>query len=178
MNLTLLSSRGSMCQHEYRLWSTKSSKNLSVSSLYSLECVMNLTMDFTQILEQMIGNFTYSTLENCFPQHLSVQLEFPNQEYNDKSSITNFTTAVLIAGMFFIYEMINQTKTATDHNLVSERLSLYTIAINTVWNFCYFNLFLRYALQYDSFHSLSLAAFMYFVITFVFELRLLLTVWK
>lgn len=67
---------------------------------------------------------------------------------------------------------------AQDQNLVAERLSLFTLTFNTTWNFCYFNMFLRYALTSLSYQWLALVAFTYFLITFVFELRLLLVCWK
>lgn len=102
----------------------------------------------------------------------------PAVDGTNDPSISNFTTAILLAGILFIYEMIGQIKEATDSQQIAEWLSIYTIAINTTWNFSYFNLFLRYALTFPEYKSLTLAAIMYFVITFIFEFRLLLIVWR
>jgi hypothetical protein len=94
------------------------------------------------------AKFEFSSYQNstCFPKNFVVDLEFPAQDSFSGISVTNFVTALMIVCMFFIYEMLSQIKLATDHNLVASRLSLFTLSFNTTWNFCYFNLFLRYAL--------------------------------
>ena len=78
----------------------------------------------------------------------------------------------------FLYMLLAQLKEALENDLIAQRLSLTTLAWNTIWNFCYFYWLLTMALDKAYMHYLSLPAFMYFVICFIFEIRLLLIVWK
>ena len=58
-------------------------------------------------------NVQFDTNQGCFPDGFVVTLKNPSDEKND-TSISNFTTAILLAGIFFIYEMIGQIKEASD----------------------------------------------------------------
>ena len=94
------------------------------------------------------------------------------------TKVSNFSMVLTLTCVVFLYMLLAQLKEAMESDLVAQRLSLTTLAWNTIWNFCYFYMLLTVALEAQFMHYLSLPAFMYFVICFIFEIRLLLVVWK
>jgi len=71
-----------MLAHELLLLSISLTKKQYVS-LFKIECLMNLTIDFVMVPPKIKGNFTYSTTENCFPKSFSVILDNPSTEFSN-----------------------------------------------------------------------------------------------
>jgi len=68
--------------------------------------MINVTFDFTKDIDITNLKLSIDTNKGCFPNEFEVNLQYPGPEGSKDPSITNFTTAILLAGIFFIYEMI------------------------------------------------------------------------
>ena len=64
-----------------------------------------------------------------------------------------------------------------NHN-VATGLSIPMLCLSVIWNFIYFTIHFEIAIQKPYYHYLSLPAFWYFMVSFVFEFRLLILCWR
>ena len=59
-----------------------------------------------------------------------------------------------------------------------QKLSLTTIWVQAIWNFLLFNQYMNLAMKNSDFQYLAISSFVHFMIWFLFELKLILHVWK
>jgi hypothetical protein len=106
------------------------------------------------------------------------EVEYPNQNAVSKQRVINYV--VLLSLMLIGYCVVTnkQCIEAENNHLVAVKMSMTTLSWNTIWNFCLFNIHLSYALQIQDYGYFAIPACLYFVLCFVFELKLLLTCWK
>ena len=153
------------------------------STISHSTCAVDAFLKFTRFedaenslrLDMQITRFNAS--ENCFVNKLELGIVHPIKE-DLMQKVSNFSMVLTLSCIVFLYMMLAQLKEALENNLIAQRLSLMTLSWNTIWNFCYFYVLLTIALDGQYFHYLALPAFMYFVVCFIFEIRLLLVVWK
>mmetsp|Transcript_30246 Transcript_30246/g.34633 ORF Transcript_30246/g.34633 Transcript_30246/m.34633 type:complete len:157 (+) Transcript_30246:1020-1490(+) len=74
--------------------------------------------------------------------------------------------------------MIRQIRKVEENEIVAKRMSLTTIAWNIIWNFSLFNFYFSVSVLSPTNAQLMAPAFFYFMICFLFELKLLLLCWK
>lgn len=80
--------------------------------------------------------------------------------------------------MIFCNELIVLTRQADESQVLSQRLSLFSLSWNTMWNMWLFNIHSTYALNDSHYYMLALPSIMYFIICIVFEITLLHILWK
>ena len=68
--------------------------------------MFNLSVNFIQEPDFTSMKMRINTNRGCFPDGFEVTMRNPMLEGSSDTSISNFTTAILLAGIFFIYEMI------------------------------------------------------------------------
>lgn len=74
--------------------------------------------------------------------------------------------------------MVRQIKKVDENENIAKRMSLTTIGWNIIWNFSLFNIYFSYSVLSSQNAQLMAPAFFYFMICFLFELKLLLLCWK
>lgn len=74
--------------------------------------------------------------------------------------------------------MIRQMKKIEDDENLAKRMSVTNIGWNVIWNFANFVVFFSYSIVAHENSMLMVPAFFYFMICFLFELKLLLLCWK
>jgi hypothetical protein len=74
--------------------------------------------------------------------------------------------------------MIRQIRKVEDNEQIAKRMSVTMIGWNIIWNFSLFNIYFSYSVLKSEYTQLMAPAFFYFMICFLFELKLLLLCWK
>jgi hypothetical protein len=74
--------------------------------------------------------------------------------------------------------MIKQIKRVEDNESIAKRMSIITVSWNIIWNFSLFNIYFSFSVLNPENTQLMAPAFFYFMICFLFELKLLLLCWK
>lgn len=143
-------------------------------------CLTNVTMEFTNKFgNSMNGKIIMeSPLPECLPNHLSIDVDFPHDSLISTGRVMNYTILVFMSLCFFCYAMIRQIKKVEENENVAKRMSLMTIGWNIIWNFSLFNIYFSYSVLNQENTQLMAPAFFYFMICFLFELKLLLLCWK
>ncbi|CAI2385243.1 unnamed protein product [Moneuplotes crassus] len=159
------------------------SVEVSYGRLYSITQDHNCQADIQ-------GNFDFSDLKNiksnivltsdgsCFPEKLTFDLEYPNKFAISKRRVFNYVIILSCLLIGYCYVTNKQCYEAEQNQAIANRISMTTLSWNTIWNFCLFNIYLSYALQLQDYGYFAISACMYFILCFIFELKLLLICWK
>ena len=122
-----------------------------------------------------------------------------NKNHSIKRKLVNNISAVISVILFTIFltvdlsvdtwveDQFNQSLTnkanylktlVEDDNNVAKRMSLVFIGWNIIWNFSLFNIYFSYSVVNFKYSHFIAPAFFYFMISFLFELKMLLLCWK
>mmetsp|Transcript_29285 Transcript_29285/g.28437 ORF Transcript_29285/g.28437 Transcript_29285/m.28437 type:complete len:177 (-) Transcript_29285:495-1025(-) len=92
--------------------------------------------------------------------------------------VSDYSFFVTTICMIFVYSILGVIKQATDNEYVAHSISITSLSFSVIWNFIAFTLHFEIAVSKTYYNYLSLPAFWYFMISFVFQFKLLLTCWK
>jgi len=151
--------------------------------LYNREDEATCNANGTVYFESLAGSVIYSsiTLESnlpWMPDKISISVEYPAEDPISTSGVMNFTFVVFMTLWFYCFSMIRQIKRVEDDDNVAKRMSLIFIGWNIIWNFSLFNIYFAYSVMGTKYSQFLAPAFFYFMICFLFELKMLLLCWK
>jgi transmembrane E3 ubiquitin-protein ligase len=143
-------------------------------------CKANIVMDFTQKENNVMqGSLIFESLQSsCLPHEIKITLEYPFDSLISSKRVMNYTLIVFMMLWFYCYSMIRQIKKVEENEQIAKRMSITMIGWNIVWNFSLFNIYFTYSVARPEYTQLMAPAFFYFMIWFLFELKLLLLCWK
>ena len=177
-----------------RLWSSKmrikslfiinnANVEISYGRLYSIaqdhNCLADVSTTFETINNNNIkGQIKLTSDGSCFPEEMVLDIEYPNEYSISKRRVFNYVIFLSLLLIGYWYLTNKQWLEAEQNQAIAIRMSMTTLSWNTIWNFCLFNIYLSYALQLQDYGYFAIPAWMYFILCFIFELKLLLTCWK
>jgi len=172
-------------KHENKILISHKNANVEISygRLYSIaqdhNCKADVNATFEVINSQNIkGTILLTSDGSCFPEEMLLEVEFPNQYAISKRRVFNYVIILTCLLIGYCYVTNRQWLEAEQNQAIAIRMSMTTLSWNTIWNFCLFNIYLSYALQLQDYGYFAIPAWMYFILCFIFELKLLLTCWK
>ena len=118
-----------------------------------------------------------SSIKHCV-KDISLDIDSQYEELISMNRGINYAIILFMVLCFFCYWMIRQIKKVENHEQIAQRMSVITISWNIIWNFCFFNLYISYSFITPMSNQLMAPAFFYFMIWFLFELKLLLLCWR
>ena len=142
-------------------------------------CFANITFDFSH----KFGNINEAKIEfdsitkEWLPSKLTIVTQYPHDKEANPKRILNYTFIVFCTLCFFCYAMIRQIRKAEQNEKVAKQMSVITICGNIVWNFTMFNFNFKVSMLPMSTEMMA-PAFFYFMICFLFELKLLRIWWE
>ena len=142
-------------------------------------CFANITFEFSNTYGNTFeANIGFdSKIKQWLPDKLKVSAKYPHDEETSPKRILNYTFIVFLTLCFFWYSMIRQIKKAEENEVVAKRMSLVTIGGNIIWNFTMFNFNFKVSMLPMN-TELMAPAFFYFMICFLFELKLFRIWWE
>ena len=142
-------------------------------------CFANITFEFSNTYGNTFeANIGFdSKIKQWLPDKLKVSAKYPHDEETSPKRILNYTFIVFLTLCFFWYAMIRQIKKAEENEGVAKRMSLVTIGGNIIWNFTMFNFNFKVSMLPMN-TELMAPAFFYFMICFLFELKLFRIWWE
>eukprot|EP00347_Sterkiella_histriomuscorum_P023553 403334199 len=115
--------------------------------------------------------------EACFAYKIGFELKKQHtQQLVEK--VSNYSFLVTSVCMILVYGILGQIRRTMSNNQVAKTLSVPMLGFSVIWNFCYFSVHFTMALSQEYFHYMSLPAFWFFMISFVFQFRLMIICWK
>lgn len=162
--------------------SDKASIELSYGRLYSViherQEYLNVSGTFFEAKNELKGTITLSSSGITFPKRLEFTIHSIGDDFIPKSRIINYSVILNTLLMIYCYFIAKQSQEAENSQTVAVRISMTTLSWNTIWNFCLFNIHLSYSLQLKEYGYFAIPACMYFILCFIFELKLVLICWK
>ena len=130
-------------------------------------CDMNLKLYKDEANGIKTALFTLTSSKDNF---LNFSFEFSNPYSSIISGWRIFIYSTVLFGicLIFINELIIQTRKAEESQIFAERISLFTISWNTMWNIWLFNIHSTYALNDGHYYTLVLPSIMFFIICIIF----------
>lgn len=161
----------------------KANVEVSYGRLYSIaqdhNCIINVNASF---LDDDKNNITSTILltsdGSWFPEEMKFELSYPSRNGISKRRVGNYVIMLSLLLVIYWYMTNKQCIEAEQNHAIAVRISMTTLSWNTIWNFCLFNIHLSYALQLQDYGYFAIPAWIYFILCFIFELKLLLTCWK
>lgn len=170
-------------QSEIKFYNQKASLEINYGRLYSIAedhtCEVDVNATFEDVGSKNIHAQIILTSdgEDC-PKEMRFDVEFPNKYAISKRRVFNYVIVLTFLLIGYWYVTNKQWIEAEQNQAIAIRISMTTLSWNTIWNFCLFNIYLSYALQLQEYGLFAIPACMYFILCFIFELKLLLTCWK
>lgn len=116
--------------------------------------------------------------KKCLPSNITLNVKNQFESLIDQQRGLNYNVVLFIMLCFYCFAMIRQIKRVEDNEGIAQRMSTITIGWNIIWNFCFFSIYISYSFTIPINNQLMAPAFFYFMICFLFELKLLLLCWK
>ena len=162
----------------------KANIEVSYGRLYSIfsdhNCYVDVSLDFitNQPGDEVKLNLTISSDGACFPKTTKIDAKSPDIAKISQRRVINYVVILNILLMVYCFVINKQCNEAEQNHPIASRISMIMLSWNTIWNFCLFNIHLSYALQLQDYGYFAIPAWMYFILWFIFELKLLLVCWK
>ena len=167
-----------------KVFQKKANIEVSYGRLYSIFADHNWYADVTaEFISGRPGDevkllLTINSDGTCFPKKTTVDVKYPDSAQISKIRVIHYVIILNIMLMIYCFVINKQWNEAEQNHPIATRISMTMLSWNTIWNFCLFNIHLSYALQVPDYGYLAIPAWMYFILWFIFELKLLLICWK
>ena len=117
-------------------------------------------------------------LEVAFP-HLHLTIRAGSTAYQDSLNLYSILASLtILLASLAVYRTLQEVS----HNQqLAKALSPASIAINLIWNFFFFAIHFKFAIQggrAEHMQYLGIPAFLYFLLSFTLEYRLFILVWR
>lgn len=161
----------------------KASINTSYGRLYTIIQEYKCYIDFSATFDDdgkagFNATFTMKSDGQCFPKEVTLVLHSIKGSSIKQNRVINYSFILNFLLLTFCYIISKQSHMAEENQAFAQRISMITLCWNWIWNFWSFNIHLSYSLQFREYGYFSIPACLYFVLWFVFELKLLLLCWK